>query len=164
MGCGSSFSKSQPTKDQNEKTSILKALKSTSNGKLPPLETKKSSNKKQRTINFEPFSLLCYHESFNEKDQLTFRELIDFISYFNDLKQCEQFIFDQTANSHLFVILSRKTFPNLISHIHDLNQVLQIYILDANQQTFDQHWTKRYPKVKYRANNCCCFVLKCILI
>ncbi|CAF0845075.1 unnamed protein product [Adineta steineri] len=142
MGSGSSFSlkKSKSheiTKDQANK--------------LPSI----ISQEKKRLDNFEPFTLVCLDNNINDNDQ-EFRSIIDYIYCFNDIEECEEFILNtKTINyDQLFFIVSNEYVTNIISHIHDLPQIISIYILQENTSNkkrtdiIDDRWTKRYPKVK----------------
>jgi len=152
MGCGSSFS-ILPSNNNNNKKSI-NGTSNVKSGKLPPINSRQKSIKKKdnREKNLEPFTLICLDEYFDENDK-QLRSIIDYIYCFNDLDKCEEFILNNTQNNFLFFIVSHKYFTNIISHIHDLSQILAIYVFQDNKlnnsrkENFDKHWTKRYSKV-----------------
>jgi len=148
MGCGSSFSilplKSQISKDNSADKS----------SKLPPIISQNKTQKPNRLDNFEPFTLICLDDNFDDNDK-EFRSVIDYLRCFNDFKQCEEFILNNNNKyDHLFFIVSNKYATNIVSHIHDLTQIIAIYILQQNisnnnrQDVIDDRWTKRYSKVK----------------
>ena len=142
MGCGSSFS-------------VLPSINNNTN-KLPPIvsQEKLIKQKQKRLDNFEPFTLICLDDDFNDNDQ-DLRSVIDYVCCFDDLEECEQFILNNKKNDQLFFIVSSQHATNIISHIHDLTHIISIYILQQNisknnrKDIIDDRWTKRYSKVKY---------------
>ncbi len=133
MGCGSSFSVSPSIISKENKS-----------GKLSPIISQK------RLDNFEPFTLVCLVDDFNDNDQ-ELRSVIDYVRCFDDLEECEQFILNNnTKNEQLFFIVSSQYATNIVSHIHDLTQMISIYILQQNRSNIiDDRWTSRYSKVKF---------------
>jgi hypothetical protein len=152
MGCGSSFpilpsiKNHNTTKPSNTKTTTGRAnIKS---GKLPPIKSdeKLNKNKEKREKNLEPFTLVCLDEHFHENDK-QLRSIIDYVFSFDDLEKCEEFITDSNHQTFIFFIVSSEYFTNMISHIHDLSQLIAIYVFQDNKSNIDKHWTKRYSKV-----------------
>jgi len=137
MGCGSSFS-------------VLPSIinKENKSGKLPPIISQEKSIKQKRLDNFEPFTLVCLVDDFNDNDQ-ELRSVIDYVRCFDDLEECEQFILNNnTKNDQLFFIVSSQYATNIVSHIHDLTQIISIYIFQQNRSNIiDDRWTRRYSKV-----------------
>ncbi|CAF1252529.1 unnamed protein product [Adineta steineri] len=147
MGCGSSFS-ILPSVQKN------KIVDSTTNdksiGKLPPINSQQKTNrsKDNREKNLEPFTLVCLDKHFNENDK-QLRSIIDYICCFNDINKCEEFIKNIEKNNFIFLIVSNEYFTNIISHIHDLSQIIAIYVFQDNKtKNIDKHWIKRYSKMK----------------
>jgi hypothetical protein len=160
MGCGSSFLVLPSIISKKNKLDIPRDNPSHKSDKLPPIisqeRTQKSiKQKRERLDNFEPFTLICLDDDFDENDQ-ELRSIIDYVRCFNDLEQCEDFILNnQNKSDHLFFIVSNQYATNIISHIHDVTQIINIYILEQNTSNHkrkdltDDRWTKRYSKVKY---------------
>lgn len=140
MGCGSSFPKSSTINNK-----IFKNNSNIKNGKINPEKSNKNREK-----NFELFTLICLDENFEENDK-QLRKIIDYIYCFKNLNQCEEFILNNHKNNYLFLIISIEHFTNIISHIHDLSQIIAIYVYQNNQsnkkQFNDKQWTQRYSKV-----------------
>jgi len=137
MGCGSS-------------SSVLPSIinKENKSGKLPRIISQEKSIKQKRLDNFEPFTLVCLVDDFNDNDQ-ELRSVIDYVRCFDDLEECEQFILNNnTKNNQLFFIVSSQYATNIVSNIHDLTQIISIYILQQNRSNIiDDRWTRRYSKV-----------------
>jgi hypothetical protein len=150
MGCGSSFS-ALPSIKNNKSTINSSNIKS---GKLPPIKSQQKSikNKENRDKNLEPFTLICLDENFDENDK-QLRAIIDYVYCFNDFDKCEEFILNIDQNNFIFFIVSSEYFTNIISHIHELSQIIAIYVFQDNKsnnyrkQNIDKHWIKRYSKV-----------------
>jgi len=105
--------------------------------------------------NFEPFTLVYLDDDFDENDK-EFRSVIDYLQCFNDFEKCEEFILNNNNKyDHLFFIVSNQYVTNIVSHIHDLTQIIAIYILQQDvsnnrrKDLIDDRWIKRYSKVKY---------------
>lgn len=147
MGCGSSFlahkNKILDSTSTNEK-SIFKS------SKLPSIN--KSTEK--REANLEPFTLACLGKHFDENDP-DFRSVVNYICCFNDLDQCEQYLKDTNRKTGIFFVVSYQYLTNLISHIHELPQIVAIYIYqEEKSKHIDKHWTKRYAKVNKSQKAC----------
>jgi hypothetical protein len=145
MGCGSSF-RILPSPNHNNKPSNSKPTSNITKGKLPPIHSEQKSTK-NRDKNLEPLTLICLDEHFDENDK-QLRSIIDYVRCFNDLDTCEEFIQNIDQNNFIFFIVSSEDFTNIISHIHELSQILAIYVFQDNRKSnIDKHWTKRYSKV-----------------
>lgn len=142
MGCGSSFP-ALSSSVNNKNKSIDKS------NKLPAIISRKKLRKENRLENLEPFTLICLDD--NEQD---FRSIINYFCYFNNFEECEEFILNNNnIYDQLFFIVSNQYATDIISHIHDLTQIIAIYILEENQSNnkrsiIDNKWIKRYSKVK----------------
>ncbi|CAF1350592.1 unnamed protein product [Rotaria sp. Silwood1] len=152
MGCGSSFSVLPSIK--NNKSSTTRLTNDTSTNKTSKLPSINSELKENREINLEPFTLVCLDEHFNNNNDKQLRSIIDYVYCFNDFNQCEEFIIDINKNNFIFFIVSNEHFTNIISHIHELSQVIAIYVFQDNKkfnykkENIDKHWTNRYSKMK----------------
>ncbi|CAF3685375.1 unnamed protein product [Rotaria sp. Silwood1] len=158
MGSGSSSTILSSTNSKKNKSVITNDNSTDKSGKLPQIiaqeNTQKSIKEKHKRFeNFEPLTLICLDDDFDDNDK-QFRSAIDFICCFNDLEQCEQFILNNNKNDHLFFIVSSQYATNIVSHVHDLTQIIAIYILQQKlsninrEDIIDEKWTKRYTKVK----------------
>ncbi|CAF4478064.1 unnamed protein product, partial [Rotaria sp. Silwood2] len=153
MGCGSSFSILPATNNDNNKSSNTRITNDTSTSKTSKLSSISPEQKSFREKDLEPFTLICFDEHFNENDK-QLRSIIDYVCCFNDFNKCEEFIIDINKNNFIFFIVSSEHFTNIISHIHELSQVIAIYIFQDNKknnyrkENVDKHWTKRYSKMK----------------
>ncbi|CAF0925080.1 unnamed protein product [Rotaria sordida] len=161
MGCGSSFStlpsinnKTSSNTKITTDTSINKSNKLSSiNLEQKLFRNKNLEDKSFRDKNLEPFTLICLDEHFNENDK-QLRSIIDYVCCFNDFNECEEFITDINKNNFIFFIVSNEHFTNIISYIHELSQVIAIYVYQDNKQdnyrkeNIDKHWIKRYSKLK----------------
>jgi hypothetical protein len=152
MGCGSSFP-TVPSITRN-KPANTKSPSNITREKLPPIRSEQKSSKNRERNNLEPFILICLDEHFDENDK-QLRSIIDYVRCFNKLVQCEDFIQNIEPNTFIFFIVSSEDFTNIISHIHELSQVLAIYVYQDNNKSknsrkdnVDKHWTKRYSKVR----------------
>jgi hypothetical protein len=156
MGCGSSFPILPTTTNKNKpQNTITTNTSGGKSGKLPPINSQQKSirGKEKRKKNLEPFTLICLDQSFDENDK-QLRAIIDYVSCFNDLNKCEEFISDINKNSLAFFIVSTEYFTNIISHIHELPQIIAIYVTQQNKsnnskkENIDKHFIKRYSKVR----------------
>ena len=86
MGCGSSFSVVH---------SIVKT-KHHSTEKLPLIKCQ------ERLENFEPFTLVCLDENFDDDNDKQLRSIIDYVRCFNDFQQCEQFILNNNQKKKIY--------------------------------------------------------------
>ncbi len=154
MGCGSSFpivpSLKNKSSNGTTNTSVNKS------GKLPPINSQKKLTKDndKREKNLEPFTLICLDgDHFNENDK-KLRSIIDYIYCFNDVDQCEEFIKNINQNNFIFFIVSNQYFTNIVSHIHELPQIIAVYVFQEKKpnnyrkESSDKQWAKRYSKVK----------------
>ena len=152
MGCGSSLSV-KPSILANKRSNDKVNVNSTNN-KLPPihLKDKSTSKNESRVKNLEALTLICLDEHFDANDK-QLRTIVDYISCFNRLDLCEDYILNIPKNTFVIFIVSSEHFAEIISHIHELSQILAIYVFQDNHSTksrkgdVEKHWTKRYSKV-----------------
>ena len=154
MGCGSSLSKvSSTAKKKSLLSSPAKKVGALKNkaGQLPPIGSQKklAKTKGKRSENLEPLTLVCLDKQFNDKDK-QLRSIIDHVSCFNRIEQCEAFLLEVDQRHSIFLIISAEHFIEIISHVHDLPQVVSVYVTQSNRSHKDQidkQWMKRYSKV-----------------
>ena len=146
MGCGSSFSLLPTIVNEKQKSVLSNENSTNKSDRLPPI-----ISPEKRLDNLEPLTLISLGNSIDENDQ-EFRSIIDYLRCFNDFEQCEEYLLNNNKSyDHLFFIVSNKYATNIISHIHDLTQIIFIYIFEqntSNHQQIDEKWTKRYTKVR----------------
>lgn len=147
MGCGSSLPSVKPT-IRSTKPSTIKTNFNQTNGKLPPINlTEKSAELRQK--NLEALTLICLDKHFQENDK-QLRAIVDYVRCFPRVDQCEEYILSIPKNQLVFLIVSNEFFTEIISHVHELSQILAIYVLqerNSRQDNVGKHWTKRYSKV-----------------
>ena len=145
MGCGSSV---PIASSLGQKKSVPPT-----SGRLPPIKRDEKSLPKSTTrpSNLEPLTLVCFDDHF-----LSYRKelqsIIDDFHSFAQLDQCEEFLTDPSQQSAcIFLLISSKSFVDLLSRVQHLPQVDSIYLLDEHQRIrVDPQWKRRYPKVRLR--------------
>ena len=152
MGCGSSLSKVSST-EKNKSLSSAKKAGATKNkaGQLPPIGSRKklAQKKGKRSENLESFTLVCLDKQFNDNDK-QLRSIIDYVSCFNRIEPCEEFLLELDQRHSIFLIISTEHFVEIISHVHDLAQIVGVYVTQQNRShkdNIDKQWMKRYSKV-----------------
>ena len=153
MGCGSSLSKVSSTEKKKSSSSSSSKASTPKNkaGQLPPIGSQKklAKNKGKRSENLEPFTLVCLDKQFNDNDK-QLRSIIDYVSCFNRLEQCEEFLLELDQRHSIFLIISTEHFIGIISHVHDLPQIVGVYVTQqsrSHKDNIDKQWLKRYSKV-----------------
>ena len=163
MGCGSSIpvlSSIKPNGNNTNRSSNIRTVKDTSNNKsnrLSPINSRQklSIGKQKRVENLEAFTLICLDEHFNDNDK-QLRPIIDYIYYFDDINECEEFISNVNKNHFIFFIVSSQHVTQIVSHVHDLLQLVGIYVFQSNRkdnyrrENDENYWMKRYVKVKIK--------------
>ena len=90
-------------------------------------------------------SILWLRRAKNEQADQQLHELIDHIKLFHELEECENYI-RETIDDRLILIVDSQFSQELISRIHDLSQLLSIYIHGVTTAE-DNEWTKNFTKV-----------------
>jgi len=102
--------------------------------------------------NLEIFSLIWLDNSVNQSSenfdcQRKLRASINYLKTFDDNNQCEQYIRNLSQNDRLILIVSGRLGQQILPCIHNLQQVIAIYVYCIDKETNEQ-WTKQFFKVK----------------
>jgi protein gp37 len=84
------------------------------------------------------------NENINTQQKL--RSLIKHLKTFEEIEECEKYIQSTSLQDRLVLIINGDFGQQLISRIHELQQVYSIYIYCFNKE-FYQQWTQQYIKV-----------------
>lgn len=103
--------------------------------------------------NLEIFSLIWLDSLVNQSSenldcQRKLRNSINYLKTFEDSDQCEQYIRNLSSNDRLILIVSGRFGQQILPGIHNLRQVIAIYVYCMHKQSNEQ-WTKKFNKVKY---------------
>ncbi|CAF4287003.1 unnamed protein product, partial [Adineta steineri] len=66
---------------------------------------------------------------------------------FQDVKQCQQYIEQRSENDRLVIIVSGQLGQEIIPYIHQLRQVISIYVYCMDKKSYEQ-WALKFSKVK----------------
>jgi hypothetical protein len=101
--------------------------------------------------NLEIFSLIWLDENVNVKDirdtEQKLRSIINHLKKFQDVKQCQQYIERRSRKDRLILIVSGQLGQEIIPFIHNLRQVISIYVYCMDKISNEQ-WACKFPKVK----------------
>jgi GTP-binding protein EngB required for normal cell division len=101
--------------------------------------------------NLEIFSLIWLDENVNVKDirdtEQKLRSIINHLKKFQDIKQCLQYIEKRSEKDRLILIVSGQFGQEIIPFIHNLRQVISIYIYCMDKIS-NEKWAYKFPKVK----------------
>ncbi|CAF0738460.1 unnamed protein product [Adineta steineri] len=99
----------------------------------------------------EIFSLIWLDATVNVKDtrdtEVKLRSIINHIKKFQDIKQCQQYIGQTSQNDRLVIIVSGQLGQEIVPHIHQLRQVISIYVYCMDKKSNEQ-WALKFAKVK----------------
>jgi hypothetical protein len=103
--------------------------------------------------NLEIFSLIWLdlstnniHENNDIQQQL--RSIINFLKLFEDIDDCEQYIRSLSKDDRIVILIHEKFAVEIISRIHELRQIISIYIYSPDIQE-DSQWINQYKKVRF---------------
>jgi hypothetical protein len=108
-----------------------------------------------RDHNLEAFSLVWLHTSIDDiqtniDDQERLRASINHLKIFQDDQECEHYIRSMSTDDRVVLIVADQLGQKLIPRIHELRQLLLIYIYSMDEKA-DQQWANQFTKV----NNTC---------
>ncbi|CAF0815753.1 unnamed protein product [Adineta ricciae] len=102
--------------------------------------------------NLETFSLIWLDASVNKTDdnqhtQDELRATIHQLKTFEDSERCLKHILSTGNGDRIVLIVSGSLGRTIVPRIHNLDQVLSVYVY-CQDQTANEQWSSRYPKVK----------------
>ncbi|CAF4124585.1 unnamed protein product [Adineta steineri] len=99
----------------------------------------------------EIFSLIWLDANVYVKDtrnsEVKLRSIINHIKKFKDIKQCQQYIEQTSQKDRLILIVSGRLGQKIVPHIHQLQQVISIYVYCMNRKSNEQ-WAHKFAKIK----------------
>ncbi|CAF4173882.1 unnamed protein product [Adineta steineri] len=100
----------------------------------------------------EIFSLIWLDANINIKDtrdtEMKLRFIINHIKKFQDVKQCQHYIEQTSQKDRLILIVSGRFGRELVPYIHQLRQVISIYVYCMDKNSNEQ-WALKFVKVKF---------------
>ncbi|CAF1424083.1 unnamed protein product [Rotaria sordida] len=101
--------------------------------------------------NLEIFSLIWLDKNANIKDtrdtEQKLRSIINHLKKFEDVKQCQQFIEQRSKKDRLMLIVNGQLGQEIVPLIHNLRQVMSIYVYCMDKKSNEQ-WAYKFAKVK----------------
>ncbi|CAF1401281.1 unnamed protein product [Adineta steineri] len=99
----------------------------------------------------EIFSLIWLDANVDVKDtrntEVKLRSIINHIKKFQDIKQCQQYIEQTSQKDRLVLIVSNRLGQEIVPVIHQLRQVISIYVYCMDKKSNEQ-WSLKFSKVK----------------
>ncbi|CAF4134058.1 unnamed protein product, partial [Adineta steineri] len=99
----------------------------------------------------EIFSIIWLDENINVKDtrktEVTLRSIINHIKKFQDVKQCQQYIEQTSQKDRLILVVSGRLGLEILPYIHQLRQVISIYVYCMDKNSNEQ-WAFKFSKIK----------------
>jgi len=106
------------------------------------------SSQHQADQYLERFSLIWF--DYNPQDtpdiEQELKSIINHFKTFQDLQECQEYIQQTTSTDRLVLIVNSQFERQLISSIHQLQQVISIYIYPTDIEATEQHFST-YSKV-----------------
>ncbi|CAF1439571.1 unnamed protein product, partial [Adineta steineri] len=113
-----------------------------------------SNNKFHTNTNdksLEIFSLIWLDANINVKEtrgtEQKLRSIINRIKKFQDVKQCQQYIEQTSQKDRLVIIVSGRLGQEIVPYIHQLRQVITIYVYCMDKKNNEQ-WALKFAKIK----------------
>ncbi|CAF1065659.1 unnamed protein product [Adineta steineri] len=99
----------------------------------------------------EIFSLIWLDTNVNVKDirdtEVKLRSIINHIKKFQDVKQCQHYIEQTSQKDRLVIIVSGRLGQEIVPYIHQLRQVISIYVYCIDKKSNEQ-WAYKFAKIK----------------
>ncbi|CAF1092564.1 unnamed protein product [Adineta steineri] len=99
----------------------------------------------------EIFSLIWLDANVDVKDnrdtEVKLRSIINHIKKFQDIEQCEQYIDQTSQKDRLILIVSGPLGQEIVPSIHQLRQVISIYVYCMDKNSNEQ-WVHKFSKIK----------------
>ncbi|UJR19165.1 hypothetical protein I4U23_022295 [Adineta vaga] len=74
-----------------------------------------------------------------------FQTLVENVMFFENENECEIYITNLFKNDKIIFIINGKLIEKVLPHIHELPQIVSIYIYYDNQEKYEE-WTTKYKK------------------
>ncbi|CAF1100458.1 unnamed protein product [Adineta steineri] len=99
----------------------------------------------------EIFSLIWLDANVDVKDtrdtEVKLRSIINHIKKFQHIKQCQQYIQQTSQKDRLILIVSGRLGREIVPYIHQLRQVISIYVYCMDKKSNEQ-WACKFSKIK----------------
>jgi len=119
-------------------------------------QTQGDSDTKSDDNHLEIFSLIWLDDNAEVTDngntQHKLRTIINHLKKFQDVQKCRQHIGQRSKEDRLVLIASGRLGRELVPLVHDLYQVLSIYIYCKDKKSNEQ-WTCKFAKVSLRTSS-----------
>ncbi|CAF1296714.1 unnamed protein product, partial [Adineta steineri] len=142
------FSGSEPTEDK----SVIYEIRTNynSNNVVFADITQFSQMEDEKEFLFSLCSIFRIDDIINdEENQLSkiIMSAVDEDAKFQDIKQCQQYIEQTSQKDRLAIIVSGRLGQEIVPHIHQLRQVISIYVYCMDKKNNEQ-WALKFSKVK----------------
>jgi len=97
---------------------------------------------------WDAFSLIWLDPNIDEIQLINdkFRSIAKDIKKLNTIQQCQAYLSQISANDRIIFIVSGQLGRQLVPEIHQLNQIISIYVFCMDELA-NRQWTSRYRKV-----------------
>lgn len=82
-----------------------------------------------------------------KKSEERLRSIINHLTRFADIEECQEYIEQQSQKDRLILIVSGQMGQEIVPAIHKLRQVISIYIYCMNEKKHKE-WASKFKKVK----------------
>jgi hypothetical protein len=100
----------------------------------------------------EIFSLIWLDTNVNVKDtrntEQNLRSIINHLKKFQDVKQCQEYIEQSSPIDRLVLIVRGRMGQEIVPVIHQLRQVISIYVYCTDKQK-NEEWSCKFSKVRF---------------
>lgn len=105
----------------------------------------------------ETFSLIWLDSNADRSDiketKNKLRHLINRLRLFHDVGECEKYINERPYYDRIVMVVSGKMGQQIVPFIHELQQIVSIYVYCQNRQNHEQ-WAGKYAKVRSSDLDC----------
>jgi len=103
--------------------------------------------------NLETFSLIWLDAQVhkieeNRQAQIQLRNIINHLKTFDNENDCQKYILSISPQDRVVLIVSGQLGRAIVPHVHDLRQIISIYIYCMDKHANEQ-WSKHFTKVQY---------------
>ncbi len=100
----------------------------------------------------EIFSLIWLDTNVNVAEtrntEQKLRSIINHLKKFQDVQQCQQYIEQRSQKDRLLLIVSGQMGREIVPSIHQLRQVISIYMYCMDKKG-NEEWTSKFSKVQF---------------